>query len=296
MKRREIILHELTAPMDIQPMSVQTYLRRALPQLPDWVLREAFSHRDVKMNGVRVKRDALLLPGAKVQVYARAWETGPEKFLDVVYEDDNILLVNKAPGISVMEDGDGGATLTQLVQKYAEEKLSSPMPPVPCHRLDNQTGGLILFAKTGLAEDMMKRGFRERRIHKKYICLVKGMPQPEEDFQDAWLVKNPAKAKVHISPKEVPGAQFIRTGYKVLKGGSVSRLEVDLITGRTHQIRAHMAYLGHPLVGDDVYGDRAFNKEQRAKQLMLWSTQITLWAEAPLAYLDGKSFSIEPPF
>ena len=296
MKKREVAIFELDVPMDIQAISIQKYVARALPQLPEWALREAFLNRDVKMNGLRVKGDALTLPGAHVLVYARAKELPAERLLDIVYEDDNILLLNKAPGISVVEDSGGGLTLTQLAQNYVEENRQGQLSPRPCHRLDNQTGGLLLFAKTPMAEKIMLKGFRDKLITKKYICLVKGTPSPQEALADAWLCKDARKSRVQITKTEVPGSMFIRTGYRVLNPGAVSRLEIDLVTGRTHQIRAHMAYLGHPILGDDAYGDRAFNREQRSRQLMLWSTQMTLWAESPLEYLNGKTFTIAPPF
>jgi 23S rRNA pseudouridine955/2504/2580 synthase len=289
-----VALLELTIPDNMQPMRLDKYLMRALPGLPAWAIREAFSRRDVKMDGLRVKADAQAIPGAKVLVYGiKEEDTAP---LNVVYEDEHILLVNKPANISVQADDGGGATVESMALYHVRRDNPDAFPPKACHRLDNQTSGLLLLAKSDRAEELMARAFKDRTMKKTYTCLVKGTPNPREDTLRAFLLKDAKAAHVKVIDRSVPGAVPITTGYRVLEAGSVCRMEVDLITGRTHQIRAHLAYIGHPILGDDAYGDRAFNKEQGVKRLMLCAASITLSCKDELAYLDGRTFSILPPF
>lgn len=285
---------EVIIPNDLPPMRLDKYLMRVLPGLPAWAIREAFSRRDVKMDGQRVKADAQTRPGAQVLVYGVREEA--ELPLQVVYEDEHILLVNKPAGISVQADPGGGATMESLALAHVRKENHNAMPPKACHRLDNQTSGLLLLAKTGRVEEMLIRAFRERTIKKTYTCLVKGTPQPGEATLQAYLKKDAKAARVTIYDHPVPGALPIMTGYRVMEEGSVCRLEVDLITGRTHQIRAHLAHIGHPILGDDAYGDRAFNRAFGAKRLMLCATSVTLPGMDEIEYLSGRTFTILPPF
>ena len=266
-------------------------LRRVFPELPSWALRDAFVRRDVKLDGKRVRADVRVQGGELVQVYVA--ERIPT--LDVVYEDADILLVNKRPGISVTADDGGGATLTDLAARYAQEKGEACLPQ-PVHRLDNQTSGLVLFAKHEQAQQALEDAFRQRLPEKEYTCLVRGMPKPPKALCRAWLLKDAAAARVTILDHERPGSKPIATAYETIESGPVSRLRVHLITGRTHQIRAHMASLGHPLLGDDVYGDRAFNRARKVRRLMLCATRLTVQTGGALPALDGRTFEIPCPF
>lgn len=215
--------------------------------------------------------------------------------LDVVYEDANLLLINKRPGISVTEDAGGGATLTDMVARYARQRGEAASPQ-PVHRLDNQTSGLVLFAKNQEAQAILEDAFRERLPKKEYTCLVRGIPKPPQALCRAYLTKDAAAARVTIHDHETPGSKPIATAYETLEAGPISRLRVELITGRTHQIRAHMAALGHPLLGDDVYGDRAFNRANKARRLMLCATRLTLYTGGRLPEVEGHTFTIPCPF
>jgi 23S rRNA pseudouridine955/2504/2580 synthase len=289
-----VALLELIIPDDLPAMRLDKYLMRALPGLPAWAIREAFSRRDVKMEGLRVKADVLTKSGARVQVYGVQEEIALP--LDVIYEDEHILLINKPVNISVQDDTGGGATVESLALSHVRKDNPQANPPKACHRLDNQTSGLLLLAKSDRAEELLALAFREHAMKKTYTCLVKGTPQPREDTLHAFLIKDAKAAHVKIFDHSVPGALPITTGYRVLEAGSICRLEVDLITGRTHQIRAHLAHISHPILGDDAYGDRPFNREQGVKRLMLCATAITLSGKDELAYLNGRMFSILPPF
>lgn len=272
---------------------VDACIRRFLPEIPPHVLRASFQRRDVKLEGKRVKPDARVTEGQLVQVYCMEPAAPP---VDVIYEDDDVLLINKRAGISVEADEKGGASLTELAHKHLLAKDAAALPPRPCHRLDNQTCGLIVFAKNDRAEAILLQAFKERSMDKRYICLVRGMMKPPAATCKAFLLKDAEAARVTILDHPAPGARSIATAYETLEAGPISRLRVHLLTGRTHQIRAHLAALGHPLLGDDVYGDRAFNRANHARRLMLCAASLTLETGGQLPQLDGKTFTIDCPF
>ena len=225
----------------LQGQRLDAALRRTFPELPTWALRDAFTRRDVKLDGKRVRPDLRVQGGELAQVYVA--ERAP--VLDVVYEDEELLLINERPGISVTEDAGGGATLTELAARYARERGEGA--PQPVHRLDNQTSGLVLFAKTPEAQTILEDAFRQRLPRKEYTCLVRGVPKPPQALCRAYLRKDAAAARVTILDHDAPGCKPIATAYETLEAGPVSRLRVELITGRTHQIRVHAKYIGHPV-------------------------------------------------
>ena len=272
-------------------MRADSVLRRYMPQMQDADIRNVFSHRDVKLDGKRIRPDVRVHTGQSMTVY---YMPGHASALKIVYEDEDVLLVNKQSGISVEKDSGGGACMMDL----AAEHVGGEFLPVPCHRLDNQTCGLLLFAKNPQAQTILEDVFRRRTLDKRYTCLVRGTMKPPEAVCKAYLVKHAREAHVTVYDHEVPGSKIILTEYKTLSiEGQLSRLDVHLITGRTHQIRAHMAALGHPLLGDDLYGDRAFNRLQHAQgKLMLCASSLTLDTQGRLPSLDGVLFSIPCPF
>ena len=284
-------------PSDAESMKTGMFLRRVLPTLPESALRRVFSSRDVKLDGVRVSRDTPVHAGQTLAVYLPASSAGAES-LRIVFEDEDILLVNKPAGVSVEADEPGNLSLSDLCRLHAES-VSGGAPffaPVPCHRLDNKTSGLCLFAKNGQALEALLEAFRQRTVGKYYTCLVRGVMKPAAAVCSAWLLKDADRAVVRILDHEVPGARPVVTGYETLESGPVSRLRVHLVTGRTHQIRAHLAALGHPVLGDDLYGDRAFNRLQKTRALKLCATELSLNTNGKLPALDGRVFRITPPF
>ena len=294
-----MILKQLTIPSAAEGQKLGSFLRAAFPGLPESAVRKVFSSRDVKLDGRRVPPETVVRAGQELKVYlpgAAETSSASSPALEIVYEDDSILLVNKRAGISVEKDSRSGATLTDLCAAYMAAKDPDAFPPAACHRLDNRTCGLCLFAKTPEALEILQNAFRRRSLEKYYICLVRGIMKPPSAVCHAWLLKDPLHAEVRITDQEVPGARPVITGYETLESGPVSRLRVHLITGRTHQIRAHLAALGHPVLGDDLYGDRDFNHREKARSLKLCAVSLKLDTEGRLPHLDGREFSIEPPF
>lgn len=272
---------------------IDACLRRFLPEVTPAALRASFQRRDVKLDGRRVKPDARVAAGQRVQVYCME-QTAPA--VDVVYEDADVLLVNKRAGVSVEPDDRGAPSLVELCHRHLQRTDPAAPPPRPCHRLDVQTCGLTLLAKHEEAERILLEAFRERTMDKRYVCLVRGMMKPPAATCTAYLLKDAEAARVTILDHPAPGARSIVTAYETIESGPVSRLRVHLLTGRTHQIRAHMAALGHPLLGDDVYGDRSFNRLHKARRLMLCAASLTLDTAGALPQLDGRTFTIDCPF
>ncbi len=281
-------VYEAIVPENAPRQRLETYLAHAFPLLPAHVIRNALAKRDVKQDGIRAGKDAPLVPGVKIQLY-----TAFEAALPIVYEDEHILLVNKPAGISCEADGRGGMTVLSLAESMAQ----GAWRPRLCHRLDNQTSGLLLLAKDDESEEMLLEGFKEHTFTKVYECMVRGQMRPPKATAKAYLVKDAARSLVRVITHETPGALPIETMYECLSfDGTLSRLKVTLLTGRTHQIRAHMAFLSHPVLGDDKYGDRALNKRLKTTSLHLCAASLTLRLSGPLSYLDGRTFSITPPF
>lgn len=287
-------LYTFIIPENQQPGRLYPLIRRMLPQLPDHAVRQAFDKRDVKMDGQRVSRDVQLIPGAEVKLYTPFEEAAPA--LPIVYLDEHIMVVHKPAGVSCQEDDKGGLTVSQLAHQALLQQQPDASRPMVCHRLDNQTEGLLLLARTEEARLAMEEGFYHHRIRKRYTCIVKGTPEPRERTLRAWLRKDAAKARVQVLNHEAPGALPIITEYRVVEAGECARLVVTLHTGRTHQIRAQMAAIGHPLLGDDQYGDRAFNKQHKTRRLMLCATELRFSLEGRWAYLNDLKLTVKPSF
>lgn len=284
---------------DLSGKRVSDCVRSLLPDLPESVIRRIFADRDVKLDGKRVSRDETVQAGQTLKVYipdACMPGSAPVPSLDVVYEDDDVLLVNKRAGISVEPDARDSTTLTDLCAIWVKSRDPAAAAPAACHRLDNRTCGLCLFAKNERALEILQDVFRARSLEKYYICLVRGIMKPPSAVCRAWLVKDARRAVVRITDRPEEGAKPIETGYETLESGPVSRLRVHLVTGRTHQIRAHLSALGHPVLGDDLYGDRDFNRHEKARSLKLCAVSLRLDTAGRLPALDGREFTIEPPF
>ena len=285
-------LKTFTITSELAGIRLDRLIRILLPDLPESAIRRLFSSKDVKLDGHPASRDTIPASGQKLRIYLDA----PGETLRIVYEDDDILLVNKPSGISVEPDPHGGLSLSDLCLLTLQARGSVSFPPSPCHRLDIRTSGLCLFAKNERALAILQNVFRDRSLEKYYECLVRGLMKPPAATCTAYLVKDASKARVRITDHPVPGGRKIITAYETLESGAVSRLKVHLITGRTHQIRAHLAALGHPILGDDVYGDRDFNHLHKVRSLRLCAVSLKLDTHGALPDVDMREFSVRAPF
>lgn len=263
-------------------------IQRQYPLLPAPAVRDALKKRDIKVNGERVGSNVRLMAGDEVVLYTPAEETE----IPVVYEDNDCLVVNKPAGLNSDDNSRSGFSLIA----WARQRGISGETPELVHRLDNQTSGLMIVAKHGEAALKLKGMLKNHKVIKRYTCLVRGCPQSLSSKKTAWLVKDAENARVAVYSHEVTDGKPIVTEYIVLEEGPVSRLQVTLHTGRTHQIRAHLAFLGHPVLGDEVYGDRETNRRCHARQLKLCATSLGFGPDCPLAGLQNRVFQIEAPF
>ena len=255
--------------------SVEAALKTLFPYLSNAHARRILDNKDVRVNGSKQHTGALQA-GDTVTVYAPdAWLLGLR--FTIIEETLDWLVVEKPAGLSAVADRarrhtSPNDTLQAQLQRYcATARL--------CHRLDHPTGGLLVAAKNDTAEAFILQAMRSGDAEKRYRCLVWGNPAHDmrDGIYDAWLQKDARNALVYITAQS-QGGKPIRTGICSLghKKDAQYELDVCLYTGRTHQIRAHLAYLGHPVVGDDKYGDRAANRAAREQQLRLWATRLTL--------------------
>ncbi len=274
-------MHRHTIPNGVEPTPLNRYLTRAFPRLPGWLIRETLKKKDVRINGAKSGADALVAAGDELTLYIDDRYFAAS--LTVLYEDDRLLVVEKPVGIPVTADRSNIGSDTMLSRIQAHCKTAQL-----CHRLDTGTGGVLISAKTEDALNEMTDAFRHHALTKKYQCLVIGKPAAAEAKLMDYLIKDADSAHVRITKSPVPGALPVETHYRTLgtKNG-ISLMEVTLITGRTHQIRAHLSFIGLPLLGDDKYGDRAANRRLNRSQPALWCSEIQ-WME--------HTFRSKPPF
>ena len=284
-------MREIIAKID-RPMSLQNYLKRTYPAIPPAIMRKAMDTRDVRRAGKRLYADELIYPDDKLTLYIDDRYLESDEAPEIVFLDKNIIIVNKKPGITTVEERQGVPCLQDAIQKMYPEARA-------CHRLDYNTGGLVVFSRTNAAKEQLENAFRDRTVRKFYRCLVWGEPREGIGKFRAHLKKDAQAAKVTIYDWAAPGTQPIETAYAMLDScQQYSLLEVELITGRTHQIRAHLAHLGYPIVGDDRYGDREKNKLWKGTKQQLWATRIEFSFKRGtcLDYLDNRKFSVKPEF
>ena len=293
------------------------FLTKAL-DLPVGLLYKSIRTKKIKVNRKRAENNTVLNEGDVIQCFlaeeffGKLDEAGDVSLsldkiqpkLDIVYEDENIMLLNKRPGVSVHEDEDSKInTLIAHVQAYLYQKGEynpkdeQSFAPALCNRIDRNTGGIVIAAKTAEALRVMNEKIKLREIDKFYLAAVHGIPKKREDTLTGYLLKDEKLNKVRVYDSNPPrGAKNIITKYKVVaQRGSDALIEVELLTGRTHQIHAHMAHIGHPLVGDGKYGVNKGDRANGYKFQALYSYKLRFsfkGEQTVLEYLNGKEFSI----
>lgn len=291
------------------------FTAKTVPLLPSSLLQKYIRLKRIKVNGRGAKRDTRLEPGDAVQMYINdeffdapapenVYLTVEKPNIDIVYEDENILLVNKKPGVLCHEaQGWSAATLIARIQAYLYQKREwrpreeNSFAPALCNRIDRNTGGIVIAAKNAEALRVMNEKIKSRELEKYYLCIVYGAPKPASGTLSGFIFKDAVKNQVYVRSAPEPGAKTAITKYRTLysKGG-LSLLECELLTGRTHQIRAQLAGAGHPLLGDGKYGSEKLRREYGEKGQALWSYRLvfTFKSDAgPLNYLQGREFLVK---
>ena len=290
------------------------FLAKAVPLLPASLAQKYIRIKRIKRNGQRAERDTRLEAGDVLQLYINdeffdkprednAYLTVATPKLNIVYEDENILLVDKRPGLAVHpHDGaEYGRTLIDHIQAYLYQKREwSPrgenaFTPALCNRIDRNTGRIVIAAKTAEALRVMNQKIKDRELDKRYLAIVEGTPKPAKGSLKGYLFKDAKKNRVFVSDTPQPGSKTCQTNYITLSSAKgLSLVECELITGRTHQIRAQFAHAGHPLLGDGKYGklDKRFDRNYQA----LYSYKLTFCFTTDagsLENLNGKSFQVK---
>ncbi len=290
---------------------IDKFLTKYFKDMPQSAIYKYIRKKRVKINGKKCEISHKLNEGDKIDLYINDEFFSQNKgasfldiksHLDIIYEDENILLVNKPFGMVVHEDeNEKKDTLINHIKAYLYQKGEynpkdeHSFAPSLCNRIDRNTGGIVIACKNATALKEMNSVIKEREIRKYYMCLVYGHLKKSEDTLRGYLFKDSTKNTVYVYDEKRAYAKEIITKYKVLeKRKETSLVKVHLVTGRTHQIRAHFAHIGHPLVGDGKYGKNEINKKFNWKNQALYSYMLVFDTKNEfLSYLNGKEFKVQ---
>lgn len=293
---------------------VDKFISKAAPNLPQSMMYKGIRTKNIKLNRKRCEISTRLAEGDVLELYLPdeffGESRGEYDFLkcpadiSVVYEDENILLIDKKNGLVVHEDNEGTAdTLVNRMKHYLYDKgeydpeNENSFVPSLCNRLDRNTGGIVIAAKNAESLRILNQKIKDRELEKKYLCITVGVPPKKEDTITHYLFKDSKTNTVIVSDRKTKENKTIVTKYRVIRSnGELALVEVELMTGRTHQIRAHMAYIGCPLLGDGKYGRERVNRQYGVKTQALYSYKLKFSFKTDggiLSYLDGREFTAE---
>lgn len=305
-------MKEISVAKNDSGQRLDRFLKKIFPLLPESLLHKAIRTKDVKVNGKRAEPSYRLAEGDEVRVYIhdrflispdpdRAYLSVPDT-VNTVYEDENILIVNKPAGLTVHGGNGETDTLIARIQAYLYKKgeydpdAENSFAPALCNRIDRNTSGMVIAAKNAEALRIMNAKIRARKIKKNYLLAVHGRPSAESGVLRDYLRKNSDENRVYVERSKAPGNLTAITKYRVLKTSrDLSLIEAEIVTGRTHQIRAQFSHAGFPLLGDTKYGTAKMNAGYGFKYQALVSYRLEFLEDADagiLSYLSGKKFTV----